>query len=71
MRGAQLSLLCALLAVSTLMVQSRAASSRNDWVSDLRWGGYVIVFAPNGQGGFKLIVRVHADEWARLSSVAD
>jgi hypothetical protein len=38
MRGAQLSLLCALLAVSTLMVQSQAASSRNDWVSDLRWG---------------------------------
>src|ERR1700752_5202020 len=44
MRGVRLSLLCALLAVSTLMVHTRAGSSRNDWVSDLRWGGYVIVF---------------------------
>jgi hypothetical protein len=27
-----------------MMARSQAASSRNDWVSDLRWGGYVIVF---------------------------
>jgi hypothetical protein len=44
MRGIRLSLLCALLAFSSMMARSQAASSRNDWVSDLRWGGYVIVF---------------------------
>lgn len=44
MRGIRLSLLCALLALSPMMAWSQAASSRNDWVSDLRWGGYVIVF---------------------------
>jgi broad specificity phosphatase PhoE len=44
MRGVRLSLLCSLLIWSPMMTGSLAASSRNDWVSDLRWGGYVIVF---------------------------
>jgi broad specificity phosphatase PhoE len=37
-----------------------------DW-SDLR-EGEASVFEPDGEGGFKLIVRVQAEEWARLSS---
>ena len=44
MRGIRLSLLCALLACSSMMARSQAASSRNDWVSDLRGGRSVIVF---------------------------
>jgi len=44
MRSVRLSLLCSLLIWSPMMTGSLAASSRNDWVSDLRWGGYVIVF---------------------------
>jgi phosphohistidine phosphatase SixA len=44
MRGIRLSLLCALLACSSMMARSQAVSSRNDWVSDLRGGGSVIVF---------------------------
>jgi phosphohistidine phosphatase SixA len=44
MRGVRLSLLCSLLIWSPMMTGSLAASSSNDWVSDLRWGGYVIVF---------------------------
>lgn len=37
-----------------------------DW-SDLR-EGEASVFEPDGEGGFKLVVRVQADEWAQLSS---
>jgi phosphohistidine phosphatase SixA len=37
-----------------------------DW-SDVR-EGEASVFEPDGEGGFKLIVRVQADEWAQLSS---
>lgn len=44
MRGVRLSLLFSLLIWSPMMTDSLAASSRNDWVNDLRWGGYVIVF---------------------------
>jgi phosphohistidine phosphatase SixA len=44
MRAVRLSLLCSLLIWSPIMTRSLAASSRNDWVNDLRWGGYVIVF---------------------------
>ena len=44
MHGVRLSLLCALLIMSPMIPASQAASSRNHWVSDLRWGGYVIVF---------------------------
>jgi len=44
MRGVRLSLLCSLLIWSPIMTASLAASSRNDWANDLRWGGYVIVF---------------------------
>src|SRR5690348_6318800 len=44
MRGVRLSLLCSLLIWSPVMTASLAASSRNDWANDLRWGGYVIVF---------------------------
>ena len=44
MRGVRLSLLCSLLIWSPTMTASLAASSTNDWASDLRWGGYVIVF---------------------------
>ena len=44
MRGVRLSLLCSLLIWSPMMTASLAASSHNDWASDLRWGGYVIVF---------------------------
>ena len=43
MRGIRL-LLCSLLIWSPTMTASLAASSRNDWANDLRWGGYVIVF---------------------------
>ena len=43
MPGIRLSL-CTLFASLAMAIQSQAASSRNDWVSDLRWGGYVIVF---------------------------
>ena len=43
MRGVRLSLLFSLLIWSPMMTDSLAASSRNDWVNDLRWGGYVIV----------------------------
>jgi hypothetical protein len=41
----------------------------NDW-SDLR-EGEASVFEPDGQGAFRLIVRVPADEWAKLSTVSD
>jgi phosphohistidine phosphatase SixA len=44
MRGVRSSLLCALLMLVSVTAPSQAASSRNDWVNDLRWGGYVIVF---------------------------
>jgi len=44
MRGVRLSLLCSLLMWSPIMTGSLAESSRNDWIGDLRWGGYVIVF---------------------------
>jgi broad specificity phosphatase PhoE len=44
MRGVRLSLLCSLLIWSPMMTGSLVASSSNDWVRDLRWGGYVIVF---------------------------
>ena len=40
-----------------------------DW-SNLR-EGEASVFEPDGQGSFKLIVRVPAEEWAKLSSVSD
>jgi phosphohistidine phosphatase SixA len=43
MRGIRSALLCGLVASLAMMAQSQAASSRNDWVSDLRWGGYVVV----------------------------
>jgi broad specificity phosphatase PhoE len=45
------------------------AAFGTDW-SDLR-EGEASVFEPDGQGGFKLIVRVPADEWAKQSSVSD
>ena len=44
MRGVRLLLLCSLLIWSPMMTASLAASSRSDWVNDLRCGGYVIVF---------------------------
>jgi broad specificity phosphatase PhoE len=37
----------------------------NDWV-DVR-EGEASVFAPDGKGGYKLIVRVQADEWGKLA----
>ena len=39
-----------------------------DW-SDVR-EGEASVFEPDGSGGYKLIVRVHADEWSRLVKVS-
>jgi broad specificity phosphatase PhoE len=45
------------------------AAFGTDW-SDLR-EGEASVFEPDGQGGFKLIVRVPADEWAKQLSVSD
>lgn len=44
MRGVRLLVLCLLLIWSPMMTASMAASSRSDWVNELRWGGYVIVF---------------------------
>jgi phosphohistidine phosphatase SixA len=44
MQAVRLLLWCSLLIWSPTMTGSPAASSRNDWVNDLRWGGHVIVF---------------------------
>ena len=40
-----------------------------DW-SDVR-EGEASVFEPDGNGGYKLIVRIQASEWSKLTEASD